>query len=106
MEIIIKGGGRMGVPSNEFEAVESVRYFGLPVELLASFVLGGWQKTANSEEELAHLFHEGRRLSPIGEVTLFWELPPCKHCGKPATGDYCEGKGYRGTHEAKGNSTK
>mgnify|MGYP001597424633 CR=1 FL=1 len=101
METIIRDGGRLCIPSNETEARECVRYFGLPVELQAAFVLGGWRRAANSEDELVGLFKEGQNLSPIAEVSLFWKLPPCKYCGEPATGDYCEAQGYRSTHKAE-----
>ncbi|OHA92162.1 MAG: hypothetical protein A3J09_01575 [Candidatus Zambryskibacteria bacterium RIFCSPLOWO2_02_FULL_51_21] len=95
---------RSRVSLNAAEALSYARDFGYPVELAAAFVLGGWRRTASTEEELRKLFEEGENLSPIGEVTLFWRLLPCERCGEPANGEYCENTGYKDTHKPKAGS--
>lgn len=61
------------VPRNSWEALKYAREIGFPVEVCASFVPGGWQKTANTPEMLEQLFNQGRRVSPNREVILFWK---------------------------------
>jgi hypothetical protein len=65
---------RSRVPDTGDQAVVYVREFGLPVEVVGAFVLNGWKKVATTEEELRHLVAEGQRLSPVGEVTLYWTI--------------------------------
>ncbi len=43
---------------------------GFPLDLEYSFVLGGWHRTAESEDELRKLLSEGLALSPVNEVVL------------------------------------
>lgn len=65
---------RSRVAIDEEEALKYVGEFGFPVELVGIFVLGGWQRIANNEEELREFFGEGKSFSPVGEVQLRWKI--------------------------------
>ena len=74
MEAETDGRFRSRVPADYPEALGYIHQFGLPVELEAAFVLGGWRKTATNEQELEKFMEAGQSLSPVGEVRLLWKI--------------------------------
>ena len=43
-----------------------------PAQLFASYVLGGWSRTANNKEALRELIKTGLDISPVSEILARW----------------------------------
>ncbi len=63
---------RSRVPSTAEEALRHTDQFGFPVEIVAYFVPGGWNRTASSKDELMQLLDEAWNLSPVSELQMRW----------------------------------
>jgi hypothetical protein len=54
------------------EALRYAEIYGFPVELRAPYVLYGWRRRALDKEQLERLFKEGKSISPVARVDLFF----------------------------------
>ncbi len=61
------------VVSNVIDGLAHCGGNGFPVKVQAHFVLGGWERTAATEDEAREKIREGLSLSPVEKVSLVWD---------------------------------